>query len=94
MTKTKTITATLITLTLAGALGACGSAQLVQGHHSGGKLVLSGGYMPAMGEARMLMLEHCDGRFNYVEEGQGVDFTCTDKLRATLATPDALAAQE
>jgi hypothetical protein len=49
---------------------------------------LQGAYMPAMSEARMLMVEHCAGRFETIEHGDMVDFRCvhSDVTSRQLAT--------
>jgi hypothetical protein len=58
---------------------ACGgSANLVHAAPRAGQIALHGAYMPAMGEARMLMLEHCQGRFRAVERGHQLDFVCRE----------------
>jgi hypothetical protein len=43
---------------------------------AGGTVALHGPYMPAMGDARMLMVEHCRGRYDAVEQGDQVSFRC------------------
>ena len=59
------------------ALGACSSgASLVRKDALGGRVRLEGAYMPAMSEARMVMLEHCRGRFGYRELNGEVVFRC------------------
>lgn len=76
------MTTTLITLgsvTLMATLmatGCAGSAQLVQTDSAGGTVALQGPYMPAMGEARMLMVEHCRSRIDALERGDRVSFRC------------------
>ena len=65
----------LLTLILTG----CGSsAQLVRKDTAGGVVALRGAFMPAMGEARMMMFEYCDGRFDAVEQGEQVSFRCRE----------------
>lgn len=72
MTKS-TITAALLTI----ALSACSAnASLVRQESLGGRVQLQGAYMPAMSEARMLMVEHCAGHFETIEHGDTVDFRC------------------
>ena len=59
------------------ALSACSSsAMLVRKDQAGGRIALQGAYMPAMGDARMLMVEHCGGRFEAHELGDSVEFRC------------------
>jgi hypothetical protein len=41
--------------------------------------------MPAMSDARLLMAEHCQGRFEAVERQSGADFRCLRDDDATLA---------
>lgn len=55
----------------------CGTASMVRPDARGGRLELDGAYMPAMSEARLLMAEHCGGRFIADEHEDGhVEFTC------------------
>ena len=71
------MTAVLVMLTLALAVAGCSSsAQLVRRDAAGGRVALQGAFMPAMGEARVLMAEHCHGRFEAVEQGSKVEFRC------------------
>jgi hypothetical protein len=44
----------------------------------GGRVQLDGSYMTAMSDARVLMAEHCRGRFEAQQSADGrfVDFTC------------------
>jgi hypothetical protein len=44
----------------------------------GGVVGLQGPYMPAMSEARMLMADHCSGRFHAIEQGATVEFRCNE----------------
>jgi hypothetical protein len=70
----KTLMTTLfVTLTL---VGCSGSAQLVRTETGGGRAALQGAFMPAMGEARLLMATHCHGRFEATEQGRTVEFRC------------------
>jgi hypothetical protein len=67
-------TLVLVTLTLVG----CSSgAQLVRKDGLGGRVALQGAYMPAMADARVLMTEHCDGRYQMVDLGHALEFRCT-----------------
>jgi hypothetical protein len=70
----KHLTATaLVMLTLS----ACSSsASLVRKDAIGGRVRLVGAYMPAMSDARMLMVEHCNGRFEMVEREDALEFRC------------------
>ena len=74
-------------------LGGCGGAHLVAGHAGGGKIELSGGYMPAMSEARMVMVEHCDGRFDFIERSGRILFTCADSGRHEVSPGDTAVAR-
>jgi hypothetical protein len=59
------------------ALSACStSAQLVRKDAVGGRVELQGAYMPAMAEARALMVDHCYGRYDMLELGDAVEFRC------------------
>jgi hypothetical protein len=51
-------------------------ASLVRTDTLGGRVALHGAYMPAMTDARALMDERCQGRFDYVEDGDAVEFRC------------------
>ncbi|MDD9940514.1 MAG: hypothetical protein OXU20_05575 [Myxococcales bacterium] len=82
MTKMTTLAIAIGTL----ALGGCGSAQLLRGHENGGQVSLAGGYMPAMAKARMVMLDHCGGRFSHIERGETVDFTCSTSSQPVFAS--------
>ena len=54
----------------------CGGANMAYRDGAGGLVELQGAYMPAMGEARVKMAEHCGGRFDYEERGETVAFRC------------------
>lgn len=85
----------ITTIFLAGLLGGCGTARLVQADRHGGSIQLEGAYSPAVHDAQMLMVEHCNGRFGVVKPGAGTrevapsrsesrfDFVCGD-ARGTL----------
>ena len=77
---TKILTTVFVKMTVIIALGssvACSSgASLVRKDELGGRVQLQGAYMPAMGDARLLMTEHCRGRFAYEERGVAVEFRC------------------
>lgn len=73
-------------------LSACSAgASLVRKDSSGGRVVLEGAYMRAMGDARMLMVEHCGGRVDAVELGNSLEFRCR-RARPGQAGPVKLAA--
>src|SRR6188508_1930686 len=58
-------------------LSACStSAALVRKDAVGGRVELQGAYMPAMLEARELMVDHCYGRYDMLELGNAVEFRC------------------
>lgn len=85
----KTLLTTLfVTLAL---VGCSSSAQLVRKDAVGGRVALQGPFMLAMGEARVLMAEHCNGRFEAVEQAEGVEFQCGQQPAAP-ASELALAA--
>jgi hypothetical protein len=71
--KTTLITLGLLILISAGCSS---SAQLVRQDGRGGVVALQGAYMPAMQDARMLMVEHCGGRFEMLEQGDQLSFRC------------------
>jgi hypothetical protein len=71
-----TLTAALVMLTLS----ACSSsASLARRDTMGGRVQLAGAYMPAMADARMLMVDACHGRFEYVDVGGAVEFRCNNR---------------
>jgi serine/threonine protein kinase len=58
-------------------LCACsGGASLVRKDAISGRVRLDGAYMPAMADARLLMVEHCNGRYAALESGNTLDFRC------------------
>ena len=57
-------------------LSACGSATLVRKDAGGGRVALQGAYMPAMADARQLIVEQCQGRYETMERVDGVEFRC------------------
>jgi len=64
------------------ALSACSSsAALVRRDAVGGRIALQGAYMPAMADARMLMTEHCDGRYQMVELRGAIEFHCGQSVQ-------------
>ncbi len=59
-------------------LSACSSsATLMRTDARGGNVQLQGAYVPAMSDARMLMVEHCQGRFTAIEHADQIEFQCT-----------------
>jgi hypothetical protein len=74
MTKTTTILAVFALLTVSAC--AASGADLVRKDRAGGRVALQGGYMPAMADARQLMVDHCGGRFDMLELGDSVEFRC------------------
>ena len=75
---------TMIMTGLLLSLSACsGTANLVRKDALGGRVQLNGPYMPAMADARTLMVEHCNGRFDYREQGEAVEFRCRHWEEAT-----------
>lgn len=95
MTKILITVFVMMTLTMAvGSLVACSSsANLVRKDALGGRVQLQGAYMPAMGDARMLMAEHCHGRFEYEELGEAVEFRCKAYGAQLSASADELASR-
>jgi hypothetical protein len=84
-------TAAFVLLVLSGCSS---SASLVRKDAIGGRVAIEGAYMPAMADARLLMVEHCQGRFEAVEVGDAVEFRCRNaKLapEAAVAVADARA---
>jgi hypothetical protein len=79
----KTLLVTVLSSLCAAGCG--GSAQLVRADALGGHVALEGPFMPAMSDARLLMAEHCQGRFEAVERQSGADFRCLRDDDATLA---------
>jgi hypothetical protein len=58
-------------------LGGCAAgARLEHTSRNGGQVRLHGAYMPAVGDARVLMAEHCGGRFVVQEQGDALQFRC------------------
>jgi hypothetical protein len=71
---------------LALTFSACSSgASFVRKDAIGGRVQLEGAYMPAMSDARTLMVEQCNGRFDAVELGDAVEFHCRKVAGAQLA---------
>ena len=54
--------------------GCAGEVQLVERHANGGTLFLRGPSAPAAAEARILMAEHCGGRFLIKESSESAGF--------------------
>lgn len=57
--------------------GCAGSARFVRTDALGGRIALHGAYMPAMAEARLLMVDHCRSRYDATELGDRVEFKCS-----------------
>lgn len=74
-------------------LAACSSASLVRKDPGGGRVLLDGPYMGALAEARVLMAEHCRGRSDAIEVGDGLEFRCRETAASELAALDAGARQ-
>lgn len=72
MTTARTLTAALL-LTW---LSACGSATMIQRDARGGTLHLTGSYGFATGDARSQALEHCQGRYESVEDRGTLTYRC------------------
>ncbi len=69
-------------IVLLNLVGCSATATLARKDPHGGRVALHGPYMPAMSEARLLMVEHCEGRFQMQEHGDIVVFRCGDTLRS------------
>jgi hypothetical protein len=82
MTKIASLVLILSTLSVG-----CGTASMVRPDARGGRIELDGGYMPSMSEARVLMAEHCGGRYDVHEEAAGgaVEFTCRRDIGSLAA---------
>jgi hypothetical protein len=93
MTKHIALAALLMTSLCACSVG----ATLVRKDQTGGTVQLGGAYMRAMGDARLLMVEHCGGRVDTVELGESIEFRCrarrTEASATDLAATDVPAAQ-
>lgn len=73
------------------AVGCGSSASLTRKDTLGGRVALHGAYMPSMADARLLMVEHCQGQVDMVEVDAGVEFRCRAQATAG-AEPKQLAA--
>ena len=73
------------TIAIGSSVACSSSARLVKQDARGGRVQLQGAYMPAMADARMLMVEHCDGRYQATELGDTVEFRCATPAGAELA---------
>lgn len=70
----------LIAIVLSFEISACSSAAtVVRKEPTHGLITLQGPYMPAMANARSLMLAHCHGRFATTEQGDHVAFECKQR---------------
>jgi hypothetical protein len=67
---------TLTALVLVTLVGCSSGATFVRKDALGGRLALSGAYMPAMADARVLMTDACNGRYKMVEVDGAVEFRC------------------
>jgi predicted small secreted protein len=70
----KKLTPVFVLLSLT--LTACGTASVARRDLHGGEVALSGGYMKAMRDARLLMAEACAGHFASRELQGSVNFEC------------------
>jgi hypothetical protein len=81
--------------------GCAGSARYLRRERDGGEIALSGAYVDAVGQARVLMTRHCDGRFVVLGRNLGgrrnrlvspaptqqhFDFVCERTTQPTLAS--------
>lgn len=70
--------ATLLVLLTSTLFGCSSIAQLIRKDVTGGHIALQGPFMPAMSKARVMMAEHCGGRFEAIEQDESVVFHCRD----------------
>ena len=54
----------------------CGQATTLTKVDHAGSIALEGSYMGAMGDARLMMAEHCQGRFDVIELDHAVAYQC------------------
>ena len=66
-------------------------ASIVHADQLGGRVQLTGAYMPAMADARALIAKHCGDRFEFVQSSETVDFRCTAPSAAQTAGATVLA---
>lgn len=71
-------TTCLSALVLVAGVSACGSASYVRKDAKSGELVLEGSYGFAMGDARRLVLAHCNGRHAQTERERTLRYECLD----------------
>ena len=82
----KTFTRSLLSFVLAFAAAGCsGGTRLVRGDRLGGSVALQGPFMLEMGAARLLMAQHCKGRFDALERPGSVEFSCRSAGGATAS---------
>jgi hypothetical protein len=63
-------------------LCACsGGASITRKDCIGGRVQLTGAYMPAMAAARMLTVEHCNGHAQITELDRALEFSCSGAIR-------------
>lgn len=80
----------IVSLALGSLTGCSAGASLVRSDEHGGVVALRGPYMPAMAEARLLMVSHCNGRVLVVERGDRAEFRCVaSRPEGPLAQRDA-----
>jgi hypothetical protein len=95
MTKILMTVLGMMTATIAiGSSVACGSsARLLERDAHGGRVQLEGAYMPAVADARRLMIEHCNGGgYRATQVGDVLEFRC-DRDAETPAAGAELALQ-
>lgn len=82
-------TLVILSLALCASAGCSARASLVRSDAHGGTVALEGPFMPAMSEARLLMVDHCGGRIEVEERGDRAEFRCTDSTaKQHIARPD------
>jgi hypothetical protein len=87
--------ATLIALATL-TVGCAGNASIVRKDSVGGRVELRGAYMPSMANARLMMVEHCQGPVDAIERGKSLEFRCrgngvseTDRQELAVQRADA-----
>lgn len=75
-------------------LGACGTARVVRRTQTGGVLALEGERNKAMEQAHQMMMQHCQGPYTIVEEGEHVVGTETSHSDESYVTEEGTVVNE
>lgn len=75
-------------------LGACGTARVVRRTQTGGVLALEGERNKAMEQANQMMMQHCQGPYTIVEEGEHVVGTETSHSDESYVTEEGTVVNE